>query len=204
MRFLTTRPALPAGLALVALAVVAPSARAQSPDPTDPNVIWACYVPMSGTVYRIKTSDTKEACASPKHVMFWFNQTGPEGPQGPIGPAGPQGPAGPAGPTGPVGPAGPAGPTGPEGPAGGLSGYEIVHSFRLVTPGPVSHRATCPPGKRVLGGGFDLFIARPEWFVVASRPVQVSVTEFGWVVDAQNNSPGQQQVDVFAVCATAS
>jgi hypothetical protein len=96
--------------AALALAAFASGASAQTPPPPpDPNVIWACYVPVSGTVYRIKSADTKEICSSPKHVMFSFNQTGPAGPQGPAGPAGAQGPAGPAGATGPQGPAGTAG-----------------------------------------------------------------------------------------------
>ena len=56
--------ALAAGLTLAALAS---GASAQTPPPPDPNVIWACYVPLSGTVYRIKTTDTKETCSSPKH-----------------------------------------------------------------------------------------------------------------------------------------
>jgi hypothetical protein len=111
-----TYRALPAALLFTALTALAPNASAQSPDPTDPNVIWACYVPLSGTVYRIKTTDTRETCASTKHVMFWFNQTGPQGPQGPQGPAGPAGPTGPQGPAGPAGPTGPTGPTGPAGP----------------------------------------------------------------------------------------
>ena len=45
-------------------------------------------------MYRVRTQDTKENCASPKHVLFWFNQTGPEGPQGPPGPQGPAGEGG--------------------------------------------------------------------------------------------------------------
>jgi len=99
--------ALAAGLTLAALAALASTARAQAPaPPADPNVIWACYVPLSGTIYRIRTTDTKEKCASTQHVMFSFNATGP---QGPAGPAGAQGPAGPTGATGPQGPAGTGG-----------------------------------------------------------------------------------------------
>ena len=104
-----------AGLVVVALAALAPNVQAQSapaPAVVDPNIIYACYVPNSGTVYRIKTSDTREKCASSTHVMFSFNATGPQGP------AGPQGAQGPAGPTGATGAQGPAGPTGPQGPAG--------------------------------------------------------------------------------------
>ena len=107
----SARRLLPAGLALAALAASAPALRAQTTTP-DPNVIYACYVPTSGTVYRIKTADTKENCSSSTHVMFFFNRTGPQGP------AGPQGETGPAGPAGPTGPQGPAGSPGAQGPAG--------------------------------------------------------------------------------------
>jgi hypothetical protein len=123
----TARRASTAGLALAALAALAPNVRAQSapaPAVADPNIIYACYIPTSGTVYRIKTSDTREQCASSSHVMFFFNETGPRGPQGPAGPAGP---VGPAGPTGATGPQGPAGPTGPQGPAG--SGGEASTAY---------------------------------------------------------------------------
>ena len=92
----TARRLLPAALAVAALALIAPDARSQAPSVTvvDPNVIYACYVPVSGTVYRVRTADTREECASKSHVLFWFNQTGPQGPQGPMGPQGPQGPQG--------------------------------------------------------------------------------------------------------------
>ena len=103
------RLALPAGLALVAISMLAPGAGAQTaPSVTavDPNVIYACYVPTSGTVYRIRTTDTRKQCATQSHVFFWFNQTGPAGPQGPTGPAGPTGAAGATGATGPAGPTG--------------------------------------------------------------------------------------------------
>jgi hypothetical protein len=86
--------------------------------------IYACYVPASGTVYRIKAPGLKTDCNSPQHVEFSWNDSGtagpagPPGPAGPAGPTGPQGPAGPQGETGPQGPAGPQGATGPQGPAG--------------------------------------------------------------------------------------
>ncbi|HSJ23592.1 MAG TPA: hypothetical protein VK929_02835 [Longimicrobiales bacterium] len=77
-----------------------------------PTILYACYVPQSGTVYRIREADLREECTAPVHIMFSWNQQGPQGPQGEPGPAGPQGPAGPAGATGPAGPEGPAGPAG--------------------------------------------------------------------------------------------
>ena len=54
--------------ALGLAALVAPAAlRAQS---TTPKVFYACYVPNSGTVYRIKEADLKQQCAKSTHVQF--------------------------------------------------------------------------------------------------------------------------------------
>jgi hypothetical protein len=83
-----------------------------------PALIYACYVPASGTVYRIKEADLKQSCVSPHHIEFNWNQQGPVGPQGPQGIQGIQGVAGPTGATGATGPAGPTGPTGPAGTSG--------------------------------------------------------------------------------------
>jgi len=86
-----------------------------------PALIYACYVPVSGTVYRIKETDVRQTCASPQHVEFNWNQQGPVGPQGPQGIQGiqgVQGVAGPTGATGATGATGPAGPIGATGPAG--------------------------------------------------------------------------------------
>src|SRR5215204_5340026 len=79
-----------------------------------------CYVPNSGTVYRIKADGLPDSCRSKQHVEFTWSLQGPAGP------------AGPAGPTGPTGPQGVAGP------AGGLtaSGFNVVESFsNAVAPG---------------------------------------------------------------------
>jgi hypothetical protein len=94
-------------------------------------MIYACYVPLTGTVYRIKSAGAPTECTQPKgkgngnghqdHIEFSFNSRGNVGPMGPAGPqgeVGPMGPAGPAGPQGEVGPMGPAGPVGPMGPQG--------------------------------------------------------------------------------------
>ena len=86
--------------------------RAAAQAPTPPATIDACYVPASGTVYRIDTPASPAAgapkqCLSSAHVAFAWNRLGPAGPQGPAGPAGPTGPTGPTGPRGQTGPAGP-------------------------------------------------------------------------------------------------
>jgi hypothetical protein len=84
--------------------------------------IYACYVPSTGTVYRIKATGLGDSCKSPQHIQFSWNETGPQGPAGPAGPTGATGPAGATGGTGPQGPAGPQGETGATGPAGATGG----------------------------------------------------------------------------------
>ncbi len=71
-------------------------------------VLFACYVPNSGVVYRVnppgspgQSADLKDACITEdedededeeddetKHVLFSWNAEGPAGPPGPEGPAG--------------------------------------------------------------------------------------------------------------------
>ena len=59
---------LAAGAALAA-ALPAPAA-AQTGD-----TIYACYIPNTGNVYRIKTADTREECANTNHVQFdWLRR----------------------------------------------------------------------------------------------------------------------------------
>lgn len=112
-------------VSLVAAAVVFPVVGiAQAPAGA---IQYACYVPASGTVYRIKVPGSKDACTSPAHVPFSWNHVGHEGPVGAQGPSGPQGAKGVAGamgapglqgPQGPAGAAGEPGPPGEPGPAG--------------------------------------------------------------------------------------
>ena len=89
--------------AAVALTLAAGAAGAQTPTP--PPVIDACYVPASGTIYRLDTPASPApgaptSCLSPRHVQFTWNQQGAAGPPGAPGVAGPPGPTGPPGPPG--------------------------------------------------------------------------------------------------------
>jgi hypothetical protein len=90
----------------VVLAIAgAPRAAAAQSAPT---TIDACYVPASGTVYRIDTPASPapgapKQCLSAIHVAFAWNRAGPAGPQGPAGPTGPRGLQGAPGPQGPAG-----------------------------------------------------------------------------------------------------
>jgi hypothetical protein len=97
----------------------------------------------------------------------------------------------------PVGPQGPAGPQGPKGDGGasGISGYQ-----RVVGLGPVLNAgehatatATCPAGKKVLGGGpaFDSGLQVNEAYT----------SETEWKVVMTNPGPGSASFSVAAYCA---
>lgn len=169
----------------------------------DPEVIYACYVPGSGSLYRIKADDPTETCKSPNHVELHWNVVGP---QGPVGPAGPQGPVGPVGPQGPQGPqgapgsAGPAGASGPQGPTGSafISGYEVVtvevqNDFGNMGEIVVAH---CPAGKKVIGGGYKLdpMVGR----VQRNNPDDGNDGWYVWIDNLGGNTP---IVGAYAICA---
>jgi hypothetical protein len=171
--------------------------------PGDPEVIYACYVPNSGTLYRIKAEDPAETCKAASHIEIQWEVEGPEGAQGPQGPMGPQGPAGPAGPIGPAGPQGPQGPAGPagaQGPAGpaGASGYEVVsvsvENGFFVTDEIVI--AQCPAGKKVLGGGHIMNPAVGR--VGHSRPHNNNTAWYVYIDNLGGNTPF---ISAWAICA---
>ena len=129
---------------------------------------------------------------------------GSQGPAGPKGPAGPQGPEGAPGPEGPEGPRGPAGPAGPQGPQGaaGLSGVEIVTASNnsQVVRLEATATATCPAGKKVIGGGADLNSPFPErkTGIVVSRPLGNSA----WTATGRTyESNTGVNLTTWAVCA---
>lgn len=62
----------------------------------DTGRISACFVPTSGTMYRIKVADTKPACVG-NAIEFSWNVQGIKGDKGDKGDIGAQGPAGPGG-----------------------------------------------------------------------------------------------------------
>jgi hypothetical protein len=173
--------------------------------PDDPEVIYACYVPGSGSLYRIKADDPTETCKSPDHVELHWNVVGPEGPEGPPGPQGPAGLAGPQGAQGPLGPAGPAGaagPLGPQGPTGsaGISGYEVVTVEVQNAFGNMGEivQAHCPAGKKVIGGGYkvDPMVGR----VQRNFPDDDN-TWYVWIDNLGGNTP---IVGAYAICANVA
>jgi hypothetical protein len=55
---------------------------------TDGQVIYACYIPLVGVVYRIKAPGLPTACLFRTHVEFHWNAQGAKGDRGDPGPAG--------------------------------------------------------------------------------------------------------------------
>jgi Collagen triple helix repeat (20 copies) len=112
-------------------------------------------------------------------------------------PAGPQGPNGESGPQGPMGETGDAGVQGAKGDAGppGVSGYEIVTlSHFLSGYGTTLHDAAqCPPGKRVIGGGYS----SAEYLATAQSSPKNGTA---WDVNVKNNG-GDSTLTIWAICA---
>ena len=157
--------------------------------------------------------------------------TGPAGPAGPAGPTGPAGADGKDGATGPQGPAGPQGnpgpkgdtgapgapgaqgPTGPQGPQGAaapIAGFETVPvlafpngAANVAGLATLATDATCPPGKVVVGGGFEgLTDSALQMHHIASYPSSSNT----WTVKLKNRetlAKSGVQVRVYALCANA-
>jgi hypothetical protein len=115
-------------------------------------------------------------------------------------PAGQQGPAGPAGPQGPAGPAGPQGAAG----VNGVSGLEIVHvDTGMNSDTQKSIVATCPAGKKVVGGGGYAYDGTfpSQVAVVASYPS--GSTTWRFVAHEVDPYAGNWYARAHAVCANA-
>ncbi len=73
------------GIALCALAFLPQDAAAQDPG-DDPVVLFACYVPGSGVVYRVDgpgpDTDLPDDCRARRHVLFSWSESGPAGEDG--------------------------------------------------------------------------------------------------------------------------
>jgi hypothetical protein len=141
----------------------------------------------------------------------------PAGPQGAQGPKGAQGSKGAKGDKGQKGDKGDKGATGATG-ASGVSGYEVVNqTFKEVfieNSGGMRglsevKTASCPAGKRVIGGGTDLGTNATQNGQQRSISVSLSApngTGTGWSVQLFNNevSGGGTSIDlrVYAICAS--
>jgi hypothetical protein len=82
---------------LLLLAIWPSRAAAQT---TGDQILYACYIPAVGVVYRIKAPGLPTACLGKPHVEFHWDAQGPKGDRGEPGPAGNLGLAGQECPTG--------------------------------------------------------------------------------------------------------
>ena len=96
----------------------APTATVTASAATTTATYYACYIPIIGTVYRIKSQGLPNQCFFSSHVQFSWTKQGIQGPPGPPGQPGPQGQQGVQGPPGADGGAGAPGATGQQGPPG--------------------------------------------------------------------------------------
>lgn len=53
-----------------------------TPTESAADTLWACYIPHSGLVYRVRVQDPTETCKSHRHVLFSWNRAGPQGDPG--------------------------------------------------------------------------------------------------------------------------
>jgi hypothetical protein len=120
----------------------------------------------------------------------------------PVDFAGGQLPAGARGATGPQGERGPVGPKGDTG-AAGATGFEVVTATVSVGPGDSDYydgtlaTATCPVGKRAVGGGFDENTVSANMRVSYSKP---SADGRSWTVYFWNSDVGARNGDAYVVC----
>lgn len=117
----------------------------------------------------------------------------------PVGPAGPTGLAGPAGPAGPSGATGAAGPTG----ASGVSGYELVQTGSGVdSTSPKYVSASCPAGKKPVGGGAVMNNSGEDIVTVFSYPYP---PDNGWRSGFKEDTAtaGVWFATTYAICVTA-
>lgn len=92
---------------------------------------------------------------------------------------------------------GPAGATGPQGPAGpGVTGMQIVYrNFAPVPALPVTNTVQCPPGKRVISGGYAVNLTTVQ--VGQSFPLN---SADGWGVSTFNGTGAPFALTIIAIC----
>lgn len=123
--------------------------------PGDGGVIQGCYTKIGG-ILRVIDTAKGQSCHSALEVPISWNQKGVKGDAGAPGSPGPQGDKGDRGEKGADGTPGEQGQPGEQGPSGspGVSGYETVTTrVDVHSSQPATGEATCPAGKKPVGGG---------------------------------------------------
>jgi len=171
---------------VAAVMLAAPFSAHAATSAPPPKTFWACYIPGSGVVYRIRETDLKQGCSSADHVMFSWTDGGVEGPQGPVGPQGPPGPQGPKGDPG----------------VSGWTKLSFVSYPADVPPNAVtSVQADCPAGTKAISPSYQLYGisgAEPVPSVVAMVP---NLNGFFFVVRHYAPGAAAAKINAAAVCA---
>ena len=191
------RPLLAAAVALAPAPLLAQA-------PAAPAAIDACYVPASGTIYRINTAQSPApgapgACLSAAHVRFTWNQ---QGPKGDPGTQGIQGLRGTQGIQGIQGIQGPKGDKGDAGPAATVN-YQRISSPSQVPSGQYTGYAlTCPVGQKAVGGGMDLNSAELSGSDLFKVHLHESYpySDRQWRVAVSNQTTKTVTVTIYVVC----
>lgn len=169
-------------------------------------MLHACYVPKTGTVYRIRTPETPQTC-NKGHIEFSWNEQGIQGPEGQPGIAGDVGETGATGATGAVGATGPEGSPGAAGLQGtaGVSGFVYIRSDPIIIPpaGLTQGIVHCPAGKVALGGGLRIEGLAPGYFVLWNAQIDGG-GQNGWFVKVLNTTEGQNHMHLYVQCANVS
>jgi hypothetical protein len=166
---------------LGAILAAAPAAlEAQTTTPT-PKVYYACYIPTSGTVYRIKETNLKQACASTAHIPFSWTDGGTPGPEGPKGDKGD------------------TGEQGEPGAPGFTELFDVSSADILLQSGEATNAGVeCPAGSQVISGGYSFSKSSPDMWVRSSH-----AGNGGWNVSVLNygDNVGEVEFKVHARCA---
>ena len=146
------------------------------------NKLTGCRNTSTGTLDQVKAGllPMGGACGAGEVAVTW-NKTGPRGPQGATGATGATGAPGAPG-------------------APGVSGWQMVTSTSSYSSvSPRQQVATCPPGKKVVGGGGS---ANPVAVLYASHPLPDGVSWNVLAIESPATS-GNWYLDAFAICVTA-
>lgn len=162
-------------LVVTALMVTLATA-AVTPGHSQGTVLQGCYVPGSGTIYRVGITGAPASCVAASHVAFTWNVEGPAGPTGPQGAAGAQGPPGPS----------------------GFTGFQVIFSLDASVPNNVDYPKllTCPAGKVPLGGGLE----GPARYVKQSHPYVNSPES--WYLLINHDFGGPIPLHYYLYCVT--
>jgi hypothetical protein len=165
-------------MVLVVAALLLAGGVALAAIPSGDGTIYACYKDQNGQL-RVIDDEAGDTCLPSETPISW-NQQGPAGPAGPPGVQGPQGDP-------------------------GLSGVEtvtnVVNGINFV--GTTGAQASCPSGKRVIGGGAGVSPLSTSLVLQLSAPFP---NDAGWNAHAANLGPftSPWTLTVYAICANVA